>query len=219
MLARAQGGATVEALAFIGRHVGKGHPVSLDRPWSSADDPLFREGLNEIARLARHHLGNVRPMPADMDGFWAVFLPHQGLYLTLCTVLERYTALAFGHRLEVGERLKALKADPAARRAVEDASPPEVTVFDSRNPRTPLRVPGPQSFDAWYRVRSNLSHRGKAAYTDFELVERSVVGLHDTLRLLLARELSLSDMDRQAYMSEHFTLLLVYRRMRPSARL
>lgn len=212
---RTQGGATAEALAFVGRHADRGHPVPLDRPWSSAEDPVFRAGLDEIACLTRHHLENVRPVPADMDGFWAVFLPLQGLYLTLCTVLERYTALTFGHRLDVAERLKRLRAHPAACCAAEDASPPEITVVDSRDPTKRLRVPGPRSFDAWYGVRSNLSHRGKAAYTDFELVERSVVGLHDTLRLLLACELPFSDTDRQAYLSERLILLPVYRQTRP----
>lgn len=196
---RVVGGEEIGALAFVGKSPNKGHAVQIQESWSSADDPLFRDGLDGIFRQARVHLETVKPMPADMNGFWEAFLPIQGLYLTLCTVLERYTSLVFGPGLEPGVRLNRLKDDPAATRAAELAKPPQLKVIDSRKPDQAARVPGRHAFDAWYRVRSNLSHRGKAAYTDFELIERGTVGPHDTLRLLLASELPLSEPDRQAY--------------------
>lgn len=85
-----------------------------------------------------------------------------------------------------------------------------VEITDSRDPEYCISTARGRPFDAWYRVRSNLSHRGKAAFTDFELVERSVVGLHDALRLLLGRQLPLTDVERRAYVSESNLLRPLY---------
>ncbi len=130
------------------------------------------------------HLRGVEPKPADMPGFWEDFLPLQGYYLALFSILERYTAFAFGPTLDTGERLRLIESDDRAQEAVQLADPPAIKVFDTRDGNG-KSVPGPRPFDAWYQVRNNLSHRGKAGFQDFELLERSVVGLHDTLSILL----------------------------------
>lgn len=44
---------------------------------------------------------------------------------------------------------------------------------------------GSNAWAVWYRVRSNLTHRGKASDRDFGLVIASHLGMHDVLRLLL----------------------------------
>ncbi|MEU2169032.1 gamma-glutamylcyclotransferase family protein [Micromonospora chersina] len=212
--ARTETGDEVEAWAYIGRSPNSGNAEPHEQQWSSADDPLFRGGLDGIFAIAKRHFETIRPMPADMQGFWDAFLPIQGTYLTLYTVLERYTALVFGPRLEPGERLRSLRGDRAAVDAVEAAKPPSIEVRDSRDPRKRKLAPGRSSFDAWYWVRSNLSHRGKAAYTDFKLVERSIVGLHDTLRLLLADQLPLTDAARQEFAGDDRMLRPIYAQCR-----
>jgi hypothetical protein len=75
-------------------------------------------------------------------------------------------------------------------------------VFDSRDADQRYHAPGRKSFDAWYQVRSNLTHRGKAGgFHDFELVEKALVGLHDAMRHLLAKQLPFSDAKRVAFVS------------------
>ncbi len=46
----------------------------------------------------------------------------------------------------------------------------------------------PQDTD-WYQVRNNLSHRGTSAFRDGKLVLKSLVELHDTLRIVLMQRL------------------------------
>ena len=85
--------------------------------------------------------------------------------------------------------------------------PGESTVFVARKGSTlPRDVP-----DAWYQVRSNLTHRGKAGgFHDFELLEKALVGLHDAMRHLLAKQLPLSDADRAAFASGDRLLRTTY---------
>jgi gamma-glutamylcyclotransferase (GGCT)/AIG2-like uncharacterized protein YtfP len=179
--------AMLPAVAYLGRSITKGAPVAVGETWSAADDPLFGEGLRALRRLAQSHFETVQPMSADIAGFWEAFLPLQGLYMSLTSVLERFTAMAFGPKLKPGPRITRLRDLPEAQRAVEQADPPRIVVFRSLDLK-PYEAPGPKAFDAWYAVRSNLTHRGKADFHDFALVEKGLVGLHDTMRLLLRSE-------------------------------
>jgi gamma-glutamylcyclotransferase (GGCT)/AIG2-like uncharacterized protein YtfP len=181
------------ATVYIGKRPRIGNPVDHDRSWRSVEDPLLSSGLDAVAKLARDHFASVQPMPADMSGFWEAFVPLQGLYLTLCSILERYTSLVFGPAVEPTRRVASLRDDPDAQLAIAETHPPEIRVVDSRDPESAVSAPGRKAFDAWYQARSNLSHRGKAAYTDFWLIERSLVGLHDALRRLIELQLKAED--------------------------
>lgn len=203
----------ISATAYIGIAPNKGSPVVIDRPWQSVDDPLLSAGLDAVAKLARDHFVSVRPLPADMPGFWESFVPLQGLYLTLCSILERYTALVFGPNLGPAGRVALLRDCPEAQRAVRETQPPAIRVVDSRDPNDTARAPGRKAFDAWYMARSNLSHRGKSAFADFRVIERSLVGLHDALRRLLEIQLG---PEHQVHFSTNDDRMLaaIYRRVR-----
>jgi hypothetical protein len=56
-------------------------------------------------------------------------------YLFLWTVIERYTALAYGPALEPGEKVKYLGEDPAFARALKEIVSRVDRVYDSRNPK------------------------------------------------------------------------------------
>ncbi|HEX6521818.1 MAG TPA: hypothetical protein VF070_17705 [Streptosporangiaceae bacterium] len=60
-------------------------------------------------------------------------------------------------------------------------------IIDSRDPGTRLRLGADGTGAARYycRVRSNLSHRGKSAFRDAQLVHKSVTELADAMRILL----------------------------------
>src|SRR6266566_5871008 len=83
---------------------------------------------------------------ADHPEFWGQFLPLQGLYLVLCTVLERYTALVSGATKQPTQRIKDLRTDPEAAEAVREADPPSFEVFNGLDPRERVKAPGPKSF-------------------------------------------------------------------------
>ena len=205
-------GEVISTRIFVGKRVTHANPEPLGERWTSAQDPLFSTGLDAISDAGRRHFRKGLPaLPADHPEFWRGFLPLQGLYLVLCTVLERYTALVFGPTVDPMKRVARLRDDPDAIEAVRLADPPALRVFDSRNAQVHYSAPGRKPFDAWYQVRSNLTHRGKAGgIHDFRLVEKAVVGLHDAMRHLLAKQLPLSDTDRAAFCSGEKLLGPVY---------
>jgi hypothetical protein len=55
--------------------------------------------------------------------------------------------------------------------------------------RVVMRSDGAHAADYFYRIRSNLSHRGKSAFRDGQLVFTALVQLHDAIRALLADQL------------------------------
>lgn len=183
----------VEARAFIGRRASRGHPEAMVHgAWSVRTDPLFVFGLDAVHRSAVNLLPKVRelrPGLVETAEFWDAFVPLQGLYLVLSSVVERYATLRFGQSLPPTEKFAVLDRDPRARAAVEEARPPEFSVVDSRSansPRSTSRAP----FTAWYQVRNNLTHRGKGGYHDIDLVRDAVIGLHDTMRHLIGAALT-----------------------------
>ena len=202
---RCASGEQVQATAFVGRRVGRGNPEArVHGEWTADTDPLFVWGLDSITDAARALLKPIDGIPLDVGGpvesreFWDAFVPLQGLYLVLCSVLERYTTLAFGSGLEPGERLTKLAEDDDAAKAVARAQPSPFKVLDSRNSASPKSVSAGRPFIAWYQARGNLTHRGKGARHDYILLADALVGLHDALRFLLALKLTPGSTDRFA---------------------
>lgn len=158
--------------------------------WRGHDDPLFGPGLAAIGDQALPLVRRPHPGAPGDASFWPRFIRLQGLYLTTWTVAERVSTLVFGPGIDPGERVARLDGWVPAQDAVERASPPDVRAFDSRNPKKVASSATKDAFfNVWYAARSNLSHRGKAAMTDADLVRRSLIGLHDTMRLLLLQQL------------------------------
>jgi hypothetical protein len=64
-------------------------------------------------------------------------------------------------------------------------------VVDSRDPGDHVNIGDhdERAWSYWYQVRSNLSHRGKGAARDADIVREALIDVHDVLRLLLRREL------------------------------
>lgn len=188
------GGQAVEAHVFVGRRGERGRPEAMVHgDWSAQTDPLLTLGLDAITRASENLLPAARVSasdigPVESEQFWQSFVPLQGLYLVLCTVLERYTALVYGPALDPMERLRRLRDDTDAIDAAAKADPPRVDAVDSRNATNPRSTAG-RPFEAWYLVRSNLTHRGKGGYHDYELIMNALIGLHDALRYLLAAKL------------------------------
>jgi len=164
--------------------------------WSSANDPLLTEALAVVRRDAERLLGHgwlvtlrktgMPPTPQLFERFFRL----QASYLLLWTIVERAAAFIVGPDARAVARLKRLEELPEYRDAfaaacVETSRP----VTDVRDPDRLIRL-HPDGHAAlhgyWYTVRSTVTHRGKAAFRDVELVGLALVGLHDVLRRLLA---------------------------------
>jgi hypothetical protein len=160
--------------------------------WSAAQDPAFTEGLAEVERLtgeAAPH-GSVPPQP-DTPELWSSFFRLQAAYLLLWSIVERYTALRFGPGLDPGVRVNMLGDDPSFLKAVADADVKPGRVTDSRDPskHPSMAADGAGAAKYFYRIRSNLSHRGKSAFQDARLVHKAVTELFRAMQILLERQL------------------------------
>jgi hypothetical protein len=186
------GAERTDANVLVGRRIRAGSAGENVQQWSAARDPVFAEGLDEVERLAEEAApdGSVRPQP-DTPELWSSFFRLQAAYLLLWSIIERYTALRFGPGLEPWARVKQLGEDTSFLKAVADAGIEPGVVVDSRDPgrRHQLAADGTGAAEYFYQVRSNLSHRGKSAFQDAQLVHKAVTELRRAMRILLDQQL------------------------------
>jgi hypothetical protein len=183
---------TADANALAGRQVRRGSATDTVQEWSAAQDPAFTEGLAEVKRLTGDAVphGSIPAQP-DTPELWSSFFRLQAAYLLLWSIVERYTALRFGPGLEAGVRVNMLGDDASFLKAVADADVKPGRVIDSRDPSKHSRMAsdGTGAADYFYRIRSNLSHRGKSAFQDAQLVHKAVTELLRAVQILLERQL------------------------------
>lgn len=180
----------VRAHVLVGCKVNRGASPELFHSWSAASDQVFVEGLAEVAALTLENASYGAANQPDGPDFWRIFFRLQAAYLLLWSVVERYTAFRYGPGLDPGERLTCLDKDPAFQTAVADAGVIPDFVYDSRKPKDKaiLRADGTGAKNYFYQVRSNLSHRGKSAFRDRQIVLRALVQLHDAMRTVLKQQ-------------------------------
>lgn len=181
----------VRANLLVGKKLDRGRPQDLeDDTWSFRLDPVFAHGLGLVEATATQY--GQAPFestpPEDFD--WERFFRLQMAYLLLWSAIERYAAFAYGPTLEPQEKVNALGTDPrflAALRRHPPSSPREVA--DSRDPRERSRfdLSHPEgAAEYFYQVRSNLSHRGKGAWSDGDIVRDSLVTLLAVFKHMLS---------------------------------
>lgn len=169
------------ANALVMRYENKGNPECLHvRSWKLQNDPAFGPGLDAVEKM----LVEVDAMPksSGYDPNFEKFFRSQMAYLLLWSILERLTAFCFGPSMDPMERIKKLHELPGMENLVKRHVGRVDKVSDSRDPDDSYRLnpsDAKKSFQYYYQVRSNLSHRGKGVFRDFEKV-------HGSLRELLA---------------------------------
>ena len=169
-----------QANALVIRFPNKGNPQHIDSSsWSLADDPAFGPGLDTVRRV----LEEVGQIPGGtFDSNWQRFFRSQMAYLLLWSIMERLSALCFGPGRDPMERIKRLHELEGMPDAVRMHVTRSDRVSDSRNPDQTYRLDAADpksSFAYYYQVRSNLSHRGKGVFNEFDKV-------HGSLKELLA---------------------------------
>jgi hypothetical protein len=146
--------------------------------------------LEAVQRLLNEAAPNGVSSQPDTPVLWSSFFQLQASYLLLWSVVERYTALRFGPGKETGERIRQLNQDASFRKAVIAADARPGVVFDSRDQGAyRLAADGSGAAEYFYRVRSNLSHRGKSAFKDGQLVYKATTELLAAMRILLKQQL------------------------------
>jgi hypothetical protein len=170
----------LRANVLVGRSPDKGSVDYEGNEWRSGDDAVLRNGLALIRRIADEHASRRfdSAPPASFD--WDRLFRLQMAYLFLWTVIERYAALAYGPELDPGEKVKALGEDPLFSAILSTTTDRSHQLFDSRDPKKGVRLESgnPRTSAGYYfQVRNNLTHRGKGAWKDGEIVRLSLLEL------------------------------------------
>lgn len=185
-------GEEVAANVLVGRKLGAGTAAEPISEWSARKDPVFTEGLAEVRRLISEAApGGVASQP-DTAEFWQLFFRLQAAYLLLWSVVERYTAFRFGPAIDPTKRAGMLDHDDAFQAAVLASRAKPGVVVDSRDPERKYRLAedGAGAAQYFYAVRSNLSHRGKSAYSDAQLVYKAATELAAIMEILVGQQLA-----------------------------
>jgi hypothetical protein len=170
----------VRANLLVGKKPLKGRPHDIEgNEWSFRMDPVFQYGL-PIIRETVDTIGKDPFQSSSAKKFeWSRFFRLQMAYLLLWSAMERFSTFAYGPGLGPKKRVSTLGSDPRFQNCVEKRlSNLNREVSDSRDPGTRYlldEMHPEEAADYLYQVRSNLSHRGKGAFSDGEIVRESLI--------------------------------------------
>ncbi|HEV2137012.1 MAG TPA: hypothetical protein VGR47_22530 [Terracidiphilus sp.] len=154
---------SMNANILYGKSARRGSVACEGGEWDGRKDPLFTVALDVISEVLEEnkHFGwDLRP----------TFRLQMG-YLLLWSAIERYVSLRYHFREDVLRKVNQLADEPGfqsalknrveGKRHVYSASTPEDKfVLDPEKPLASLKY--------YYQVRSNMTHRGKAAGLDHD---------------------------------------------------
>jgi hypothetical protein len=193
-LAVSSDGKVLLAGAFIGRKMNHGNPEKLNSSWVSKLDPIFSQSFPLLHRDISTNTLKFAEVIVDPIGYWNQMNKLLSQYLLLVSILEHLTVVKFGgsKRQEPMMRIRKLQQSGGFSSAFEaianERNNPSIRVSDSRDVEDFFLSSNPeQALLAWYQVRSNLQHRGKASLFDASLVHKSCVGLGNFLLEYLRR--------------------------------
>ena len=156
----------------------------MDVPWSGRKDPLFTSALDVVEET-------LVQAPQNMDGMDDLrpLFRLEMAYLLLWTSIERYASLRYslgGDRAH--EKVIQIATEPAFAealrenvqeiRSVQRADKPDEKCTLDRD------VPN-KSLAYYYQIRSNLVHRGKGVFKDYERVRKSLMELLEIFKFTL----------------------------------
>jgi gamma-glutamylcyclotransferase (GGCT)/AIG2-like uncharacterized protein YtfP len=169
---------------FVGRKMGKGNPERLYTSWSSKLDPIFSQSFPLLHQDIAENALKFTDVEYDPVGYWSQMNLLLAQYLLLVSILEHLTVVKFGgsKKQDPMLRIRKLQQSQGFAKAFsllnDGKSNPPINVSDSRAVEDSLSSSNPeQVLLAWYQVRSNLQHRGKASLFDAKLVQKSCIGL------------------------------------------
>lgn len=204
----------IECYVYVGVNFQNGNAEPIYEPWSSSLDPIFSEAFPVLFNEIKSVIQNAdEPFPGEYD--WKLYNDLAGKHLLLVTIIERIAYLKFGEQYtelsekgfndRVMKRITELGKTSEFKNAYNKVKLLDgiysVKVFDSRNAMRLLSTGKiGQAMEAWYQVRSNLQHRGKAAWRDFEILRNSITGLANVTRFLLLE--LIPQLERQSHFKD-----------------
>jgi hypothetical protein len=178
----------VQANSLVAGATTGSRPLEEER-WSGKEDPVFTHAMSVIRDVADGPDGatpfaSVPPQALD----WSRFFRVQMAYLLLWSALERYLSLVYGPTLDPNNKLSKLGSDAAFARHLGTIGGHGRRVYESRSRESAvLDVANPKrAAEYFYVIRSNLSHRGKGAWGEAEMVREALRDLSAVFRRMLA---------------------------------
>ena len=159
----------ISANVLFGKRPEKGSTATDYGNYDGKNDPLFTDALD----LIREIIDKSRHFNLEIKKIFEL----QMAYMLLWTVLERYTTLRYELNQTPMERIYQLKDDPNFCKVLKEVVERERTIFRSDNPRTRVILDPDKPKNAinyYYQVRSNIVHRGKAIYDDYNILFSSI---------------------------------------------
>jgi hypothetical protein len=165
-----------DANVLVGKSPDKGSVPFEGTEWSGADDPVLNEGLARMREVAGEYGSNIFGSAPPESFDWGRLFRLQMAYLFLWTIIERYAALAYGPRLEPMDKVRSLGQDSVFAAGLKEIDRRD-RLFDSRDPTNSEELdPADPAKSAkyYFQVRSNLTHQGKGAWKDGEIIRQSL---------------------------------------------
>jgi hypothetical protein len=175
------------ANVLFGRKPLKGSFPAEYKIWDGQKEPLFTKALEVI----RKTLDDYKGFEWDLEPFFHL----QMAYLLLWCSIERFVSFKYHLGKNANEKVGKLAEDPAFVSALQDRvkagtrrevfrsdDPGEKETLDPSNPSKALAY--------YYQIRSNITHRGKTAIRDHEMLRESLAELLDIFQRVLEAEFS-----------------------------
>ena len=159
----------VRANVLFGKSPEKGSTPTEYGNYDGKKDPLFTDALDLIGEI----IDRCKNFNLEVKKIFEL----QMAYMLLWTVLERYTTLRYELNQTPMERIYQLKDDPNFCKVLKEVVERERTIFRSDNPRTKVILDPNEPKSAinyYYQIRSNIVHRGKAIYHDYDKLFLSI---------------------------------------------
>jgi hypothetical protein len=176
----------VDVNVLEGVKVNRGsHP--LEAPiWDGQKEPLFSSALEVVSETLEQN----RTFEWDLKELFRL----QMAYMLLWSAIERYASFRYHLGDRVMDRVNALAENPAFREALREIVKDSRTIYRSDDPekKETLDPTNPsKSLKYYFQVRSNITHRGKAAYSDHGTLVNSLEELLAIFRRVLEAEFRL----------------------------
>jgi hypothetical protein len=179
--------ASVKANVLLGRKPSRGsHPLE-DDEWDGSKEPLFDLALKVVEETVEQN----RQFEWDLKPLFRL----QMAYMLLWTAIERFAAFKYHLGERATEKVFQLASEPAFVSGVSQLVKEKREVVKTDDPGTKVTLepanPG-KALAYYYQVRSNITHRGKAAVRDHEILVKSLDELLELFRRVLHDEFSSS---------------------------
>jgi hypothetical protein len=159
----------VKANVLFGRNSKKGSVSCEEMEWSGWDDPLFNDALKVIEET----INSNESFEFDFKRLFRL----QMAYLLLWSAIERYVSLRYHLGEKVFDKVKRLANEESFCNSLKENVKEQREVCRADRPSDKIILDGDypkKALEYYYQIRSNITHRGKAASQDFKRVRESL---------------------------------------------